>query len=528
MTGLWLLSVESGIYVRARSSIGNSFANCVRAVLRGKPHGVMTSRLLLIILALTLTPIQAGRSVFNVQVGQEVSDAQKREFIELLQTLPFKGEFYTREAARRAGPYLPVLFSLTEKDTEKYDLYAFVTISVAISEDKARRVYAVDHFGEIRHPQLKLFWAALLFNLKEVSPEIVIYLREALNSSAQAQTLRSMIGPEFKFFKRDVRKHPFAQDGTQSNKPVSEEDEGHVGWVSSIAFSPDGKTVISGSHDGTLILWDTVTGRQLRLIEGHRQHGRPFSVTSVAFSPDGKKLLSASEDKTLRFWDAGTGAQLRVFRGVDYSNAAVFSPDGKLVAAANCESILLVDTLTGKLLRTFRRTSTCVTHVAFSADGRKLLNDGGNIQVRDLSTGRVVKSFGLDASSNGMALSPDGKSLLLGGKTPELRDVVSGRLLRRFPEQPNSVDALALSPDGKIMASESQEGIDHFAPGIIKLWDVATGSELRRLTGHQNRVSDLVFSPDGQVLASGSWDHTVKLWDIGRGQEIRSFPSINK
>src|SRR5919202_540538 len=135
-------------------------------------------RLLTIILALILTLTQAGHSVrlglqvndrvdaergerlvilFNTQNGQAVSDSQKREFIELLKTLPFRGEFYTEEAARRAAPYLPVLFSLTEKDVEKYDLYSFVAISVGISRDKERRAYAVAHFAEIRHPKLKLF-----------------------------------------------------------------------------------------------------------------------------------------------------------------------------------------------------------------------------------------------------------------------------------------------------------------------------------------------------------------------------------
>src|SRR5689334_3174445 len=103
----------------------------------------MTLRLLIIILALTLTPIYAGRSSFDRQTGQEVSAAQKKEFIEFLKTLPFKGEFYTEEAARRAGPYLPVLFALTEKDIEQYDLYSFVAISSGISQDQARRAYAV-------------------------------------------------------------------------------------------------------------------------------------------------------------------------------------------------------------------------------------------------------------------------------------------------------------------------------------------------------------------------------------------------
>ena len=156
-----------------------------------------------------------------------------------------------------------------------------------------------------------------------------------------------------------------------------------------------------------------------------------------------------------------------------------------------------------------------------------LLNDGGLIQVRALSTGRVIKSFGLYATLNGVALSPDGKTSMLGGETPELWDVVRGRLLRRLPKQPNSVEAVAFSPDGKIVASESQVGISPFAPGVIKLWDVTTGRELNQLSGHRNRVSALVFSPGGRWLASGSWDHTVKLWDVSGGREVRGFPPAN-
>ncbi len=111
--------------------------------------------------------------------GQNASDAQKKEFIELLKTLPTKGEFYTEDAIRKAGPYLPVLLSLTERDTEKFDLYPFAAISTGLASDKARRAYVLGHFADIRHPQLKLFWAALLFNADDVSPEVVRYLLDA-------------------------------------------------------------------------------------------------------------------------------------------------------------------------------------------------------------------------------------------------------------------------------------------------------------------------------------------------------------
>lgn len=491
----------------------------IRAFVNG--FCLLSRRLLLIILVLMLAPVGAGRSVLNMPAGQDVSDAQKKEFIELLRTLPFKGEFYTEEAARRAEPYLPVLFSLTEKDTEKVDLYALVAISVGISANKASRVYALAHFAEIRHPKLKLFWAAFLFNLKEVSPESVRYLQDALDSDSQARELKSMVGSEFKFFARAVRNHPFAE-----KRRAVEEDEGHVDWVSSVAFSPDNKLLVSGSHDGTLILWDVLTGRQLRSIEGHRHDDDHGSVTSVVFSADGKMLLSASSDKTMRLWDANTGAELRIFQSDGYPEAAVFSPDGKMVASANCAGTTLWDTLTGRLLRTFRKSINCITHVAFSPDGGTLLNDGGIIQVRDLAKGRVVKSFGSDV--NGFALSLDGNRILLAGETPELWDVLRGRLLRRFPEQPKRVEAVAFSPDGKTVASETQEGISPFAAGVIKVWDVTTGRELYRLAGHENRVAALVFSTDAKWLASGSWDQTVKLWDVESGRLIRTFPANSR
>ena len=90
------------------------------------------------------------------------------------------------------------------------------------------------------------------------------------------------------------------------------------------------------------------------------------------------------------------------------------------------------------------------------------------------------------------------------------------------------MNAVAFSPVGKVVASESQESTHPSASGVIKLWDVTTGRELRRLSGHQDHIKALHFSPDGKWLASGSRDHTIKLWDVGTGQEIRSFPATKK
>jgi hypothetical protein len=153
-----------------------------------------------LIILLALTPSQAS---------SQISEAQKKEFLELLQTLPHKGEFYTDEAVEKAGPYLPVLFALTEKDIDKVDIYPFAAISRGLCDQKKHRDYAVRHFAEIRYPTLKLFWAAMLFDEEgAVSPEIVRFLKDALESPEQAKMLSEIVGPEFEAFKRRVQTYP--------------------------------------------------------------------------------------------------------------------------------------------------------------------------------------------------------------------------------------------------------------------------------------------------------------------------------
>lgn len=134
----------------------------------------------------------------------QVSDVQKHEFLELLKTLGTQGEFYTDEAAKMARPYLPVLFALTDKDIEEQDIYPFIALSRALCDQNEQRDYAVRHFANIKHPHLKLFWGAVLFDSGAASHEIQQFLRKALASKAQERVLSEMIGPKFESFKKRV------------------------------------------------------------------------------------------------------------------------------------------------------------------------------------------------------------------------------------------------------------------------------------------------------------------------------------
>jgi len=135
------------------------------------------------------------------QPEKTVTDAEKKEFLKLLATLPHRGEFFAKEAIPKAAPYTRVLLALTEKDLEKFDLYPFFALSAGLMEDKEARQYATANFGKIAHPQIKLGWGIMLFRQGTAPPEVVPYLRKALDSEPERNF---GLGPGFQDFKDEV------------------------------------------------------------------------------------------------------------------------------------------------------------------------------------------------------------------------------------------------------------------------------------------------------------------------------------
>jgi len=291
---------------------------------------------------------------------------------------------------------------------------------------------------------------------------------------------------------------------------------GHSNPVVSVAFSPDGKTLVSGSLDNTIILWDVASQTPFgQPLQGHRGD----KVMSVAFSPDNKTLASGSADGTIILWDVETQqpiAQLRQ-RDIGTLQSVVFSPDGKILASASGSLIILWDVETHQPIgQRLDGHASYVLSVAFSPDGKTLASgtETSALILWDLDTHQPSHQQlvgGSNLSIQRVAFSPDGKTLATGGadRTIILWDLHTYQPIGQPLEGHNGfVESVAFSPDGKTLASGSA---DH----TIILWDVGTHLLIRGpLQGHGNSVLSVTFSPDGKMLASGGEDKAIILWDV--------------
>ena len=299
---------------------------------------------------------------------------------------------------------------------------------------------------------------------------------------------------------------------------------GHTAPVSSVCYSPDGKTLVSGSLDGTVGVWDVKTGDSLQTLVGSLllPRGHTKGVLSVCYSPDGKMIAGGTMENTVYLWDVKTGDSLRTLIGPGMVESVCYSPDGKTLAGGDWDgTIQLWDVATGRSLRTFTLTGhTSEVHsVCYSPDGKTIASgfSDDTVQLWDATTGQRLRTFtGYSGNVNSLCYSPDGKTIAggTGNGTVRLWDT-TGRSLRTLTGHTSEVHSVCYSPDGKTIASGASDG-------TIRLWDVATGRSVRILTGHTSEVHSVCYSPDGKTIASGAWDG-VRLWNVTTGRSLRTL-----
>ncbi|KAH8834469.1 hypothetical protein DL96DRAFT_1757187 [Flagelloscypha sp. PMI_526] len=281
--------------------------------------------------------------------------------------------------------------------------------------------------------------------------------------------------------------------------------------VSDIAFSPDGRQIVSGSEDKVLRIWDAQSGQAVRELQGHERR-----VTCVAFSSDGRHIVSGSEDKTLRIWDAESGEALGVLqRGhedyVDYFIYVAFSPDGRHIISCSWDMQIwdvesrapLGDPIPG------------IHRAAFSSDGRRIVSTFSNntVQIWDVESGRAIGDplRGHESYITCVAFSPDGHRIASGSddKTVRIWDTDSGQAIGDpLQGHDDRVSCVAFLPNGVGVVSGSGDC-------TVRIWDVESGEAVREPPWrHSESVTCIAISPDGFRIASGSTDTLVWIWDV--------------
>jgi WD40 repeat protein/serine/threonine protein kinase len=298
---------------------------------------------------------------------------------------------------------------------------------------------------------------------------------------------------------------------------------GHKAAVSAVVYSPDGNSLASASHDGTLKIWNAATGEEQFSIAGHAD-----VAYDAAFSPDGSLLASAGWDGVVKLWDVATRKEVRSLRGHEGPvSRLAFAPHGRLLASLGTgQHILIWDVVEGTLLKKVETPSgQSIYRIVFSPGGERLAVTSSQA-ISFWETSRWSPQRQLDMPNRYvkcLAFSPDRRLLATGegdlayGNPGRVRlwDLETGELLATLEGHTEPIFGLVFSPDGSRLFSASQDK-------TVKIWDVASCQEALSLRGHTDTVRGLSLSPDGHRLATAGADGDVRLWDATPGETNRS------
>ncbi|OYD96523.1 hypothetical protein CDG76_07035 [Nostoc sp. 'Peltigera membranacea cyanobiont' 210A] len=276
---------------------------------------------------------------------------------------------------------------------------------------------------------------------------------------------------------------------------------GHSEAVLTLAISPDGQFLVSGSNDNTIKVWNLKSGKEIFTLSGHSGQ-----VNSVAVSLDSQTLVSCSYDKTIKIWNLKTGEEISTIKASSgYVLSVAICPDKQtLISGGSDKRVRQWNMNTGEYIRTLATHINTVTSVAISLDGSTIASGSWDSTIKvwpkSTFTGHSSAIYSVAISLNNQVLvsaSADKTIIVWNLNTGEQIYTLSGHL--------DAVNSVAISPDSQTVVSGSDDE-------KIKVWNLSNGQEVNTVNGHLDGVNALVFSPDGEILVSGGLDSTIKIW----------------
>ncbi|MEH1860932.1 MAG: serine/threonine-protein kinase [Nostoc sp.] len=277
-------------------------------------------------------------------------------------------------------------------------------------------------------------------------------------------------------------------------------NSGHSEAVLTLAISPDGQTLASGSKDKIIKVWNLKSGKEILTLIGHSNQ-----VNSVAISPDGQTLVSGSDDKKIKIWNLKNGEEIStiIARSGEILSVAISPDEETVISGASYGTVALWNLKTGDYIRTLATHIYGVTSVAISPNGYVASGSWDTtikVWPKSTLTGHLERVSSVAISSNVQIVVSASED-----KTIIVWNLNTGEQIYTLSGHSDAVNCVAISPDSQTVVSGSDDE-------KIKVWNLSNGQEIYTVNGHLDGVNALVFSPDGQILVSGGKDTTIKVW----------------
>ncbi|MBM7845945.1 alpha-amylase family glycosyl hydrolase [Herpetosiphon giganteus] len=283
---------------------------------------------------------------------------------------------------------------------------------------------------------------------------------------------------------------------------------GHTSSLESVAVTPDGRLIITGSIDTTIKVWDAESCELVRTFIGHTA-----AVWGAVINADGSRVASASSDRTIRVWDIETGTTVSMCIG---HSAAVFAvamtSDRRIVSGSDDQTVRVWDSESGALIFSFAGHTAGVWTVAVTPRGDLAISgsEDRTLRIWDLYTGQAQRTLtGHTGAIRHIVVTPDGRLVISSSEDGTLRlwNIVTGVQERTIATDRDGFTGVAITPDGQMILAGSQNG-------NVIVWDATTGAVLETFTGHSDAVYRIAVTPDSRTAISASRDTTARFWTL--------------